>query len=1055
MYFSRKKNPKFIKRRHLISIQEEKASREKENLDEQKKNLYNSVINDKKRRMNKIIKAFSPLSIIWFQDDDGCDIENDIGHIGNDIEHIENDIKYIENDINSEFTINTQTNNSVVFKIQTSDILFNIAKSFVVFLQKHGFQANIASTKEINTEIKNKKEDSNTIYIFLFIGMISKIPVKSKFYIYNLEQMQYYQNFEKFVGDCNWESGVIMNELFSNAERVFDYSEKNLDFYPNYLQHKVKYLPIPFNLKKRKNINIEKKYDILFFGTQNQRRRKIINYLKKNTDFKILAFSNIFDEELFDYIKKSKVVVNLHFKMSALLETARIQDCLDGIFNYNTFFISETSIDKNTMDNYEHLVEFIQPIKTNFSNIYTLIDKLTKIINNDQKSNTELIKTSVLNLNKINKKQYSYFITNYGDSLTKFKYFYNIDNKTELNNLFKTNKKMAHRYKCYSKISIIKNIIINNFGDKSNQLETILIEFRLFPHLEFLLRNTIIKLPNWNHTIVCGNNNFEFMVQICENICNNTGDKIKIIKLDIDNLLPSEYSQLLTSSEFWNNFEGEKLLVYQEDSVLFHKNIEPFLKFDYIGAPWPINQDDNSYGVGNGGFSLRSKSTMLQCLETIKPEDLKLGKSTLDYMKNTKSDFVPEDVYFSKTMIDYNIGIVAPRHIAKDFSQETQLSVNPLGGHNYWLVSDILKNTYKCERVGIYSPYDYLIGGGEYYLSMLIKFLIKCGAKHVHFYNHSGEKMFKNTLMRFFTPAEISIIKKCHIHDIVDNHTYDYFIEMGNQQYPILTKRKISKTFIYHCQFPFDHYNPKVNIKQMNNVDYILLNSDYTQKYYKKKLHNKDYHKLIVNYPACFKKQLPNKKIKEPNTFVMIGRIHEPNMGAHNKCHLDIIKIFRKLISHNIPFKLYIIGTIQNVKYYNYLKSLEIKDHIIIIGDCLEEKKHEIIDKCQYHIHATGINLKEQNRCFSFEHFGISTIECINRGCIPICVNGGFFPFYIEHLKNGFLYNTTDELTHILEKILKSKIPHHQIEEINKINKNIIEKFSESAFFDRLTEMLL
>ena len=52
-----------------------------------------------------------------------------------------------------------------------------------------------------------------------------------------------------------------------------------------------------------------------------------------------------------------------------------------------------------------------------------------------------------------------------------FKYFYNIDNKTELNNLFKTNKKMAHRYKCYSKISIIKNIIINKL--RNNNLNDI------------------------------------------------------------------------------------------------------------------------------------------------------------------------------------------------------------------------------------------------------------------------------------------------------------------------------------------------------------------------------------------------------------------------------------------------------------------------------------------------------------------------------------------------------------------------------------------------------
>ena len=44
--------------------------------------------------------------------------------------------------------------------------------------------------------------------------------------------------------------------------------------------------------------------------------------------------------------------------------------------------------------------------------------------------------------------------------------------------------------------------------------ETVLIEFRPLPNLEFLIRNTIIKLKDWNHTVVCGNINYNFIKNI-------------------------------------------------------------------------------------------------------------------------------------------------------------------------------------------------------------------------------------------------------------------------------------------------------------------------------------------------------------------------------------------------------------------------------------------------------------------------------------------------------------------------------------------------------------
>ena len=53
---------------------------------------------------------------------------------------------------------------------------------------------------------------------------------------------------------------------------------------------------------------------------------------------------------------------------------------------------------------------------------------------------------------------------------------------------------------------------------------------------------------------------------------------------------------------------------------------EEFLEFDYIGAPWP--QFPASVGVGNGGFSLRSKRLLLACMDAdfviSHPEDLSI-----------------------------------------------------------------------------------------------------------------------------------------------------------------------------------------------------------------------------------------------------------------------------------------------------------------------------------------------------------------------------------------------------------------------------------------------
>jgi hypothetical protein len=260
--------------------------------------------------------------------------------------------------------------------------------------------------------------------------------------------------------------------------------------------------------------------------------------------------------------------------------------------------------------------------------------------------------------------------------------------------------KEKHREICLNELNLIQKIKIQK-NNRNIDRETIFIEFRILPNIEFIIRNMMIKLPDWNHTIVCGKNNYEYIYDLRSKI----SEDINIINFNnIENISPSEYSKLLTKINFWEKFSGEKLLIYQEDSIIFHSNICKFLEYDYVGAPWPINQDDNNLGVGNGGFSLRSKSVMIKCLEKNKPEDLKYGDSTLEYMKNNECLFYPEDVYFSKSIIDFNLGKVAPRNIAIQFSQETQKYSNPLGGHQFWIAENKITLPY-IKRYNIFDTY--------------------------------------------------------------------------------------------------------------------------------------------------------------------------------------------------------------------------------------------------------------------------------------------------------------------------------------------------------------
>ena len=58
--------------------------------------------------------------------------------------------------------------------------------------------------------------------------------------------------------------------------------------------------------------------------------------------------------------------------------------------------------------------------------------------------------------------------------------------------------------------------------------------------------------------------------------CALVSEKIKIIKIDVENMTQQEYSNFLLTEKFWKLLDGEKILIYQEDSLFFKNNIDTY-----------------------------------------------------------------------------------------------------------------------------------------------------------------------------------------------------------------------------------------------------------------------------------------------------------------------------------------------------------------------------------------------------------------------------------------------------------------------------------------------
>ena len=128
-----------------------------------------------------------------------------------------------------------------------------------------------------------------------------------------------------------------------------------------------------------------------------------------------------------------------------------------------------------------------------------------------------------------------------------------------------------------------------------------------------------------------------------------------------------------------------------------------------------------------------------------------------------------------------------------------------------------------------------------------------------------------------------------------------------------------------------------------------------------------------------------------------------------------MISAFKQMVDEGLKdWELHLAGgTTPGEIHSDYLKKLHLgaKGYPVFIhADIAFEDLVKLYSESAVYWHASGYGEDENREPIKFEHFGITTVEAMASGCVPVVINKGGQPEIVQHGKNGYLWSSVNEL---------------------------------------------
>lgn len=318
-------------------------------------------------------------------------------------------------------------------------------------------------------------------------------------------------------------------------------------------------------------------------------------------------------------------------------------------------------------------------------------------------------------------------------------------------------------------------------------------------------------------------------------------------------------------------------------------------------------------------------------------------------------------------------------------------------------------------KIGIYDPYLDDIGGGEKYMMKIAQCLSK---EHDVSVFWDDEVDLEKLIQRFSLNLSKVKLKKNifsrnvnFIERFFATKEFDAIFVLSDGSIPLVLSRKL----FLHFQQPIEH-KPKLSIKEklkLLRVNLIFCNSKFTKLFIDKIFNT--YSKVI--YPPV---DFFWEKTKKENIILNVGRLRVRDYKKQG----FMIETFKKLIEMGLESWKFVIVVSINKKDEEAFKSLQKSADgfpIEFVVNQNNKKLWNIYNRSKIYWHATGFGEDLNSHPEYAEHFGISTVEAMGAGAVPVVINAGGQKEIVENGKNGFLWDTTDQLLTKTQALIKDQ----------------------------------
>lgn len=319
-------------------------------------------------------------------------------------------------------------------------------------------------------------------------------------------------------------------------------------------------------------------------------------------------------------------------------------------------------------------------------------------------------------------------------------------------------------------------------------------------------------------------------------------------------------------------------------------------------------------------------------------------------------------------------------------------------------------------RIALYDPYLDTIGGGERYVATIAEYLSK-NHKVDLLWDDPGikekiEKTFNLDLERVnIVPnlfSQFSLIKR-----LLLLKNYDRLFFTSDGSIPFVDSKK---NFL-HFQFPtpwIKNQTIKEYIK-LRNFSSVICNSHFTKTHIDKTF---SIQSTVIYPPVDIRKFKPLTKEK------IILSVARFTTTLHSKKQEMLVKTFKKLFDQGVRDWQFILAGGVSVEEKQLVEKLEqeIGNYPIkIISNVSFENLITLYGKASLFWHAAGFGIDEEKEPEKVEHFGITTVEAMSAGCVPVVIKRGGQKEIIEEGSSGFFFESEEELIAKTRKLIEDK----------------------------------